>query len=497
MKKVFWLILSCVLFIGCSDDKDEPVGVQIDQLVGEWVYDHPEEGVWETQKFLPSGVFYYWNKVSGGWKFQNTANGGRYWIEDGNRVTCQYSLNGVSMQVKMTMRSISEYSYTAEYNDGASLGVFTYARLLDKFEIEAGDDVTPDYNVLVKTTIADYKSHDTSVATVDASSGKITGVGKGHTYVDVVTSEGTAVVEVTVFDPDNMFDDYSYAFGKTVPEIVEILGDGYSFREDETGLIYPSDDYLTDEIRFITGIYDKTHIEYVLLSLNDKVSASKIIEHLSGRYVEISHSEGTYNYITDKTVDGNPVAIVYDSAKATLSFMVLRPSDRWIDFTYMFGFSDSDVNKEMAEWGYPYLFSDYSYSKNGSDYYTITDNHDASMVGFVFNGENKMCEYWVYLYEDYMDYASDIIKWLKDRYNHSEAESSPSQYVFYDTTKRLRVVFDASGYVSYTDNEQIPFIPASRTAGYGALDKKIDRTRTDTGVKKGIIIPKVPVLVRN
>lgn len=460
MKKLIWLILPCVLLAACKDDNDGPVKVEIDQLVGQWVYDHPEEGVWEAQKFLPSGVFYYWNKVTGA-KFQNAANDGRYWIEGNDRVTCQYSLNGVSAQIKMTVKSISDYSYTAEYNDGAALGIFTYARLLDSVRLKPGMSISPQYDTLVKTDIEGFKSHYSGVAAVDASTGEITGVNPGHTYVDVITSQGTAVVEVVVFDPDNMFADYSFAFGKTIPEIVELLGEYYYFRDDNSGVVYLSNDYLVDEIKFITGTDDKTHVEFVQLVLNDNVSSSEIVNYLSNKYSSLSNSDGVYNYVTDQVVDDNPVAAIYDSNKSTLSFGVILPADRWTDFSYLFGQSDDVVGKEMKEWGYPYLFSDYGYSKDGSVYYTINDSEDASMVGFVFNGEKKMSEYWVYLYDDFMNNAKEILAWLKYKYTISAAESTRSQYVLYDKTKRMRIVFDASGYVSYTDTQQTPFTPAA------------------------------------
>ena len=47
--------------------------------------------------------------------------------------------------------------------------------------------------------------------------------------------------------------------------------------------------------------------------------------------------------------------------------------------------------------GSSYLMSSDSYSENGSDYYSISDNNYIEMVGFVFNPDNQMSEYWVYL----------------------------------------------------------------------------------------------------
>lgn len=478
MNRLFLCVLACMCFLtSCKESHEELFKLNIDQLEGVWIYDHPEEGVWEMQKFLPSGVFYYSNMSTGNWKFQNSMNDGRYWIEEDNRVTCQYFVNGVSTKVKMTVLEVTPYSYTAEYNDGATLGKFTYSKLLSTIDLKPGAKATPDYASLVKVDISGFKSHNNNVASVDEY-GNITAEKLGHTYIDVITDEGNAVVEVIVFDRDNMFGDYSDAFGKTIPEVVEIYGNDYSYRDDTNGLAYYLDDYLADELYFITGIYDVEHVEFVQLRLNDNISKTVIISHLNEKYTPLYDSDDIYFYKTDQTADDYPIIIIYDSNEAKISYSQLKPSDRWEDFSYMFGESDNAVNKKMEGSGYEYLFSDYSYSKNGSDYYSINNSTDAFMVGFVFNSENKMCEYWVYLYEDYMNYANDILTWLKSRYVLSTSETNKSKYVFYDKQNRIRVVFDLTGYVSYTDTEQKPFTPASKSDPYfdrSKIAKSVER----------------------
>ena len=108
MKRTILYLVACMLLItSCQEDGEELFRLPLDQLEGEWVYDAPQEGVWEVQKFMPSGVFYYSNKSIGSWKFQNSMNDGRYWIEEGNRVTCQYFLNEVPTQIKFTVLDIS------------------------------------------------------------------------------------------------------------------------------------------------------------------------------------------------------------------------------------------------------------------------------------------------------------------------------------------------------------------------------------------------------
>ncbi|MGN0230373.1 MAG: hypothetical protein ACI4BH_11250 [Muribaculaceae bacterium] len=465
---IFVFTLFCALtFTSCSSDSDpEPdEGVTIEQIVGEWIYDHPEQGLWERLKFIPSGVFYYSNTSLGGWKFSNDTKDGRYFIEGKDRITMNVVLGNITTKLMLTIKDIKEYEFTAEFKDAnASVGIFTYAKQLGSINIKPGESATPDYSKVVNATIKGFSSHNKNVVEVDANSGKITAVTPGQTYIDIETDKGTAVYEIIVFDPDNMFDDYTFAFGKTVQEIVDLKGDNYLYKDDDKGLIYYSNDFLTDTIKYYTGLYDTKHIEFVQLCLNDNVSKSNVKKYLDGKYDLLSSEEDTYSYVTDKNIDGSPVAAIYNTNQSTLSFFVILPESRWMDFSNLFGMSKEIVANEMSEFEFPFLFSDYSYSKDGSDYYEMTGSPDAFMVGFVFNYEKKMCEYWVYLNENFMSNVADILKWLKAKYVLNTEESTKSEYVFYDKTNRLRVVFNASGYVSYTDKQQLPFTPASQSS---------------------------------
>lgn len=465
--KLFLFVFSflCMTALSsCESDPDSDSTSQqlgINQIVGEWIYDHPEEGVWERQKFMSSGVFYYSNTSLGGWKFSNDTKDGRYSIENDNRISMNVVMGGAHVRLMLKVLDITDYAYTAEYTNGnTSVGIFTYAKQMGTCNLKPGESYTPSYSQFIKTSINGYRSHNENIVKIDKYNGTINAVAPGHTYVDIDTDLGTAVYEVIVFDTENMFDNYSFAFGKTIPEIVDLKGDNYLWKDDRNGLVYYSEDYLTDTIKYITGAFDKTHVEFVLLSLNDNVSKTNIKKFLDSKYELVFSEDNSYSYVTDNIINGNPIAAIYNAEASTISFMQILPADRWTDFSYLFGQTDDIVNKEMTEWQYDYLFSDFSYSKDGSDYYNINDSQDAYLVGFVFNSEKKMCEYWVYLEEDFMSRSKDILTWLKSKYIFNSAESTNSQYVFYDKNERLKVVFDTSGYVSYTDRSQIPFTPA-------------------------------------
>lgn len=477
------MLIGITTLFSCSSDDTEGNGsrqLNVEDIVGEWVYDHPEEGIWEKQKFMSSGVFYYSNTSLGGWKFSNDTKDGRYSVEGDNRVTMNVVLGGVTTKLMLKVLEITDYAYTAEYTNGnASVGVFTYAKQIGSITVKPNETYTPSYSQSVKANIKSYASHDETIAKVNSNDGTITAISAGHTYIDIVTDQGTAVYEVIVFDDENMFEDYSFAFGKTIQEIVDLKGNDYLYRNDKNGLVYYSTDYLTDTVKYITGAYDKTHVEFVQLYLNDNISKSKIKQYLDGKYELLSSTDNKYSYVTDKVVDRNPIAAIYDSNSSIISFGQILPSDRWTDFAGLFGQTKEFVKAEMDEWNYTFSFSDNSYSKDGSDYYNINDSNDAYLVGFVFNSEGKMCEYWVYLNENFWNNVNDILTWLKSKYVLNKQESSNTQMVFYDKLNRMKIVFDASGYVSYTDSEQTPFTPAS--ASYNTIGIKAQKHQVKFG----------------
>lgn len=426
MKKFFLLLVCTLCVLSCSDDNEDNSLPILDKIVGEWVYDHiDDEGIWETQKFVSSGVFYYSNMSTGGWKFSNDTNDGRYWIEDGNRVTCSCSMNGVSVTFKLTITDITDYSYTAEYNDGATLGRFTYARLIDRLKIKPGEKTTPDYGRLVHATILGYKSHKMDVATVDSSSGEITAVASGHTYIDVVTDQGTAVIEVTSFDEDNMFEDYSFALTKTISEVVEHEGDDYEYRDDEMALVYISDHFLVDTVMYMTGINDKTHVEFVQLMLNNNVSSTQIKKHLAEKNVVIQTTETTSSYITDRTVDRLPVALLYDETHSTLSFFLMKPTDLWPDYTSLLRLTPAEVKNSYGE---PY------YEDSGVMYFEEKNDY-IELVAFSVSPITNT----VYAASAFLKVTADYqgaLNYLNNKYYYYEEGSDASDNYFAFTDKK-------------------------------------------------------------
>lgn len=106
----------------------------------------------------------------------------------------------------------------------------------------------------------------------------------------------------------------------------------------------------------------------------------------------------------------------------------------------MFGANQTAVKKAMGEYGYKLLKSDASYSKDGSDYYTVSGNKYITMVGFVFNPDKQVSEFWLYM--DTTSDANEVYKYLLAKYKEEKTESSKTSLVFYNDDKTMKVVFD-------------------------------------------------------
>ena len=120
----------------------------------------------------------------------------------------------------------------------------------------------------------------------------------------------------------------------------------------------------------------------------------------------------------------------------------------WADFTTLFGADKNTVKSTMEGLGHSYSFPDYSYSDYGSDYYNINNNNYANMVGFVFNSDYQVSQFWVYYISTKVN---DVYDYLTQKYTAAESESSNYVKVFYNDKKDIKVVLDLiNGAVIYT-----------------------------------------------
>lgn len=319
-------------------NKKEPI--QIDNLdvskiiVGPlWVYDHPEENVWEVIRFLDSGTVYFSNK-NGDWDFENQDANGTYEI-DQKTISGNVKLNAIySMDFYWVVTKITNMEFTVKtYSSGEYGGRFTYAKQLDKLELHKGESISPNYQQLVgDLRINGFKSHNTSCLSVDNETGEIKALRVGHTYVDIITEEGTAVIEVSV----NSFMQYNYEdfIGVNKQTVTNTFESFYTTDGDD--MIY---NYSKGSVAEAAGAVKDTYWDFITFKFNSTTGLVKAIvllakkdvwftpdemtQYLSQRfYVYEKGTEEDYKaFINAENLEDATVGITWDTTNGILTYV--------------------------------------------------------------------------------------------------------------------------------------------------------------------------------
>lgn len=431
MKKIIVISLCLFCIVSCCEESHlVPSLVNPENLAGEWVYDNPREGVWETIKFTESGVFYFSNDVAT-WSIENDRNDGRYSINE-EKVTGNYTLNGQAMVLNMTLSELNKYSFTAKFEDTGF--IFTYQRRLGlQMLTKPGDTATPNYQNWVEDEILGFSTHDASIATVDPKTGLITAVASsGRTYIDVRMAKGTAAVEVNIFNPDDLFGDYTWAFGKTIDEVEDVLGNQYLVKLENDAISYKSKNLAVSKETYYTNTVDINHVAAVTLELNGKATDSQIKVMLNKKYRNFNEGAESYYYYDEATES----FILYTPKEKTVTFMI---TVEWPDLNVFFGQDAETVKERMVRNGHQYLGSYDIYSLDGSEGYQFTScNEKCWGAEFVLNSDKVVSQYLLYVTSETTDL--DVLNRIRDW--GFTATQEDGKTVYYNKKKTLKVIYD-------------------------------------------------------
>ena len=446
MKKLFAILLCTISLWACSNNDEETVVDYANLLVGQWVYDHPEEGVWETLKFTSSGMFYFSNSNEILYDFENEKVNGKYFV-NGNLVTGTYTLNeSIPMNLDMQINKINDLEFTARFNDTGL--TFTYARLLDSEIVGYQENIIPNYsNLLRGVDVIAYSSHNTKVAIVNSTTGEVTGVAPGRTYIDVITSQGTAVVEIIVKGilPYN-FDEF---IGVEKSVIYETFGKNPSGEEEDV-IIYEN---ISDEIKYVRfGINLLTgKISDIRLYLEniDSDDVQNMTIYLDKIYTifEKGTTETYRAYINNEKFDDASVGITWDTINKEITYVAIT-HDLFTDYSPFLGKTKKEV-KAMMKGYQPFLEDDNSLAYGISDgkvdlvccYYTFDFVNTYDKVQAVFVTLNSKLAH------------NDVMSYLSKKYLYLEKESTSTEKA-YLTNDGLMAIFYSIEYnqVSYYSN---------------------------------------------
>lgn len=454
MKKFLFFILSAFAVASCNDDCDHNINGSGGSEGNGFTYEYLTSGTssWyeesENEEFRPAANGTFYDKYCNLKRAAETD--GTYEISDrGTRMTQTYKFMGQNQFEDWKVGNVKELSFTISSDKVAA---HTYEKIVETYSLSAGQTQKikfateyPTYNV------KSYFSNNVNIASV-SSDGIITTSGeKGTAYIKISHDQGNAWVKVVVGkDYADLWYDYSILLNYTYEQMRSLLGE-----PDQISTQYSSYAYTTplhDVINYFNVfINERTQkVEQVDLYLKEGVPSTQIISYMDAHYFVLGESGSFKFYHTSPTYEESRAIFAYNKSSNTV--MVIPAEgflDLWKDFTPLFGQKSDAIKNEMTNNGYTYIMTDNSYSIDGSDYYDIPNNDYASMVGFVFNKDKEMCEYWIYL--NTQSDPSTIYGFLKSKYSLSESESSSAAntYVFYNSDKSIRITFSLEGYVKY------------------------------------------------
>lgn len=439
MKKILSLIAFAMTFgmTSCSDDTSNHDGdypsLSKNPIVGMWYVEADNEEI----NYDESGKYYdrYSNVELSG------ETEGRYEFDQANmKLTYRYTYLGQNMQDDWTVKNLSEFGFklSSAIAPGRELG-----KIVEQYKLSVGETVKLRFGSdRADVKIRSYSSKNEYLAFV-SSDGTITAMGeKGTTYIKINTNVGNVWAKITVGDDNkDLWCDY-----------VSVIGANYNTMRQYFGRL---GEPLSDGIDYYKYIpYVHHYIESVNIQINaeedcvttiqlfikDGVSPIEIKSYLKSRYYE---QEDFDFYTTQSDLEKSRAIVTYDQNNRCVTFFETQHIlhlDLWHDFTKMFGCDKTAVKTAMDKYGYSFLMSNNSYSKDGSDYYYITDNNYVQMIGFVFNPDKLVSEFWLYM--DTKSDPNDIYGYLCAKYTEKESESSQYALVFYNDDKSIKVTFD-------------------------------------------------------
>ena len=457
MKRTLIYLFVMLAIVACRNQDEEIVETPktSELIVGEWVYDDPVNGIWEEQKLLSNGKLYFSAFYLNPYVWMENADGTYYFSGDDTTMTLAYpTIIGGTTYSDVQIEHIDKYTYTGRFSnsDGSFGGRYVYHRVVDRVEVELGGSIVPKYSdVIVDSEIQGYSANDESLIEVNAVTGEVKAKGKiGQTYVCIHTPNGGAYVEVIVYDPDNLFPDYSSALNMNQMEVQDKWGN-YN-KEYANAMRYP---IRGNEYAKLVTIFldDNKDVEGVQVELKTPVSISttekEIHQYLSSKYEYQSVEDGVYLYFDLSQPEVLPMAIFYEPSSNLIEYIkVSKPvEDLWPDYTLAFGKTVAEISTEYGSPFYETNTSAYYFQEN--DYVDFVSFSISSTTGTIYASS-------LFLKQD-CDWQA-ALDYLNNKYYYYELGSTPDENRFAFTNKpslsdsNIGITFDGvNGAITYVD----------------------------------------------
>lgn len=204
------LVVCSLVFTGCNGDADEPEPKPeqlnvAENIIGNWLLASSTVNEWATYEFTESSRIYATT-------FENDKlqlGTGFYWIdEDKSSVTgnIDYDDGQLPVYVDWIVEKVQPFELTLKlYNDNQYLGNSSIYRILSNTMVEVNEISEINFRSICGTdNVSDFHILDTSVASV-SSTGEISGLKVGETYMTFKTQGGIAAIKIEVSPAHKIF----------------------------------------------------------------------------------------------------------------------------------------------------------------------------------------------------------------------------------------------------------------------------------------------------
>ncbi len=429
-----------------------------EQLVGTWVYDVPKDKTLERYTYEANGYMSaQWATYDGIYNLNESAQS-TYSIND-ETVTFVISSSTGQMNMKLETESINDFNWTYRaFESNHATGKFTVQRLLQSIIMEPGEVQTPDYQSLTSGyEITGYESHNSSIATVNATTGTITAVSKGRTYIDVQTAKGTGVVEI-VIEGGAIPYDFQNCIRKAPSKLKDMLGTPYY--EDGTTILYKN---LTNTIDMVGASIDSFSglIKGITITYNSNVKTDDVTSILDATFIPFaSQTTATFKAYMDTAERADAsIGVTWDIPTKTLAYVNLA-KDLFTDYSVLFGMTRSQVISKMGK--EPDSANDQSQS------FFFFDNKGIMIVSayytdFVNNYDNVRSV--VTMFDDTLT-VEQITNYLKKKYPYYPEYSTDDELVFIPEGHAMEIY--------YTPKDKMIMYISTATASKSPAKRRIN-----------------------
>lgn len=391
-----------------------------EQIIGTWVYDVPED--WERFTYTEDGyVSVQWQTKDGMYNLDESGQG-MYTISG---ETVSFSLNSTAgkLNLKFETETINDFDWTyRSIGAGGVTGKYTVQRVFESKTMSPEETYSPAYQSFVGgVSIQAFKSHNETVAKVDAN-GLITAVSKGRTYIDIVTAQGSGVIEIIV-DGGAIPIAFEECIGKNPAEINAFLGATPYYQDND--IIYYKD--FTPMIKMIGVSLDSWSglAKAVVIQYQTTVNTNQVTSILNSTFIPfMGPTTDTYKAYMDTAERADAsIGVTWDIPSLTLTYVNLA-EDLFRNYSILLGMTRSEVISKMGR--------DADSSDPQMQAFFFFDNKGIALVGVYytdFQQNYDTVQSVVTMFDSTLS-EEEITNYLKRKYPYYPEYSSEEELVF-------------------------------------------------------------------